>query len=76
MKAFHNAVSFNLLFAYIPPTNFMMLQGWDAGIIGMQKSGRRFLVIPPHLAYGQKSVSNKIPPNSILAFEVDLLRVS
>jgi len=45
-------------------------------MMGMQEGSKRFLVIPPALAYGQKQVGSKIPANSTLAFEVDLLRVS
>ena len=45
-------------------------------MLGMRKAGKRFLVIPPSMAYGQKAVGNRVPPNSTLAFEVDLLRVS
>ena len=44
-------------------------------MLGMRSGGKRFLVIPPHLAYGQKAIGNRIPPNSTLSFEVDLLRV-
>ena len=53
-----------------------MFQGWDTGMIGMRSGGKRFLIIPSHLAYGQKAVGNRVPPDSTLAFEVDLLRVS
>uniref|UniRef100_H2YCA1 peptidylprolyl isomerase n=1 Tax=Ciona savignyi TaxID=51511 RepID=H2YCA1_CIOSA len=52
-----------------------VIKGWEEGMMGMQKGGSRFLIIPPHLAYGGKSVGNKVPPNSTLAFKVMLLRM-
>nr|XP_009859642.1 FK506-binding protein 15-like isoform X2 [Ciona intestinalis] len=52
-----------------------VIQGWEQGMMGMQKGGTRYLIIPPHLAYGEKRVGNKVPPNSTLAFKVNLLRM-
>lgn len=51
-------------------------QGWEEGMLGMKKAGRRFIVIPPNLAYGSKGVPNRIPANSTLIFEVELRRVT
>jgi peptidylprolyl isomerase len=52
-----------------------VIQGWDKGLIGMRVGGRRELIIPPDLAYGSQR-SGKIPPNSTLVFDVDLLGVT
>lgn len=52
-----------------------VITGWVQGIPGMRVGGRRELVIPPNLAYGATGRSG-IPPNSTLAFVVDLLSVS
>jgi FKBP-type peptidyl-prolyl cis-trans isomerase FkpA len=52
-----------------------VIQGWDQGIVGMKVGGKRILVIPPSLAYGDQAVGNLIPANATLVFEVDLLGV-
>ena len=53
-----------------------MIRGFNEGVTGMKVGGRRQLVIPPHLGYGnQWDRSGKIPPNSILVFDVQLIAV-
>ncbi|WP_372346750.1 FKBP-type peptidyl-prolyl cis-trans isomerase [Streptomyces sp. KL116D] len=52
-----------------------VIKGWEMGVRGMKVGGRRKLVIPPHLAYGDRSPSPAIKPGETLIFVVDLLSV-
>ena len=53
-----------------------VIQGWDNGVQGMKVGGRRQLVIPPHLGYGDRGAGGVIKPGETLIFVVDLLGVS
>ncbi len=52
-----------------------VIAGWDEGIAGMKVGGRRQLVIPPHLAYGDRGAGSAIAPGETLIFVVDLVDV-
>ncbi|WP_347755882.1 FKBP-type peptidyl-prolyl cis-trans isomerase [Agrococcus sp. ProA11] len=53
----------------------MVIKGWEQGIEGMRVGGRRKLVIPPHLAYGERGAGGVIGPNETLIFVCDLVAV-
>ena len=53
-----------------------VIGGWDQGVAGMRVGGRRKLVIPPHLGYGDRGAGGVIKPGETLVFVVDLLGVS
>jgi len=53
-----------------------VIAGWDQGVEGMKVGGRRKLVIPPHLAYGDRGAGGAIKPGETLIFVVDLISVS
>lgn len=50
------------------------LPGLDLGVRGMRVGGRRKLLVPPNLAYGERGVG-EIPPNATLEFDVELLSI-
>ncbi|WP_410658688.1 FKBP-type peptidyl-prolyl cis-trans isomerase [Amycolatopsis sp. lyj-112] len=53
-----------------------VIPGWDQGVAGMKVGGRRQLVIPPHLAYGDRGAGGVIKPGETLIFVVDLVGVN
>jgi peptidylprolyl isomerase len=53
----------------------MVIPGWDQGLEGMRRGGRRLLVIPPDMGYGPQGQPPVIGPNETLVFVVDLERI-
>ncbi len=52
-----------------------VIPGFEKGVFGMKKGGKRKVVIPPELAYGEKGIEDVIPGNATLTFEFRLLRI-
>jgi FKBP-type peptidyl-prolyl cis-trans isomerase len=51
----------------------MVIEGWDQILQMMKKGEKRLVIIPPELAYGTRGQPPKIPRNSTLVFEIELL---
>lgn len=53
----------------------MVIPGWDQGLIGLKKGGKRRLSIPYALAYGEAGYPGAIPPKADLYFDVELVGI-
>ncbi|MDD4933806.1 MAG: FKBP-type peptidyl-prolyl cis-trans isomerase [Methylacidiphilaceae bacterium] len=66
--------------AHGKPFTFVMGQrgviaGWTEGMATMREGGKRKLIIPPQLGYGADGAGDVIPPNAVLLFEIEVLKV-
>jgi len=52
-----------------------VIKGLEEGIMGMKAGGKRFIVIPSHMAYGDSDRNTAIPPNSTLCFQIEVVKV-
>ncbi|XP_064210415.1 FK506-binding protein 15 isoform X2 [Anguilla rostrata] len=52
-----------------------VIKGWEEGMQGMKKGGRRLMIVPPSQGYGSQGVPNRVPADSTLIFETEIRRV-
>lgn len=52
-----------------------VIRGMDLGLKGMRVGGRRELIVPPSLAYGDKGAGTAVPPGETLRYEIELMKV-
>lgn len=53
-----------------------VIQGWEKGLLGMKVGGKRRLLIPAKLAYGEEGSQPEIPPNTDLTFTIEVKSVN
>jgi FKBP-type peptidyl-prolyl cis-trans isomerase FkpA len=73
-KKFDSSVDRKTPFSFVLGDH-KVIEGWERGVSTMKVGGKRTIIIPPALAYGQAGQGASIPPNATLIFDIELLKV-
>jgi FKBP-type peptidyl-prolyl cis-trans isomerase FkpA len=73
-KQFDSSRTRGTPFGFTPGAG-QVIKGWDQGVPGMKVGGKRLLIIPPSMGYGDRGAGGVIPPNAVLVFDVELMDV-
>jgi len=52
-----------------------VMPAWNEGVLGMRPGGKRMLLVPPGMAYGQRQIDGQIPKNASLIFQIEMVRL-
>jgi len=60
------------------PVSFLIgtegvMQGWNEGVTGMKPGGKRLLLVPPSMAWGNRKVDDEVPANAAMMFRIELI---
>jgi len=73
-KEIYNSRSQGKAVSFVIGTDGVM-QGWNAGVVGMRPGGKRLLLVPASMAYGGRKIDDVIPANAAMMFRIELIRL-